>query len=62
MTQTLKARVRRIEGNRPAERDRITSIKRTVVEPSPDGPRETGEVWTTHLQQDGRFGERARES
>ena len=56
MPNELKRRVDRLEKVNP-ERDEIDCIRVLFVEPSPDGPRYTGEGMEIHRQPDGTFGD-----
>lgn len=56
MANELKRRVDRLEKVSP-ERDEIDCIRVLFVEPSPDGPRYTGEGMEKHRQPDGTFGD-----
>ena len=56
MANELKRRVDRLDKVRPA-RDEIDCIQVQFVEPSPDGPRYTGQVLEKHRQPDGTFGQ-----
>ena len=55
MANELKRRVDRLEKVSP-ERDEIDCIRVQFVEPSPEGPRYTGECMEMHRQPDGTFG------
>ena len=44
MASETRRRLDRLERTQPGEQDTVTEIRRILVEPSPDGPRETGEV------------------
>ena len=56
MANELKRRVGRLEKISP-ERDEIDCIRVQFVEPSPNGPRYTGEGMEKHRQPDGTFGD-----
>lgn len=52
---SMKARIKKIEGVGGSPANSITRIERVVVEPSPTGPRPTGEVYVMQRQPDGTF-------
>ena len=63
MANETRRRLERLEKTNPAGVDEVTEIRRVMIEPSADGPRESGDVWVVRRQPDGTFPtERERES
>ena len=55
MANELKRRVAQLEKSRPEGPEEIDEIRLEFVEPSPDGPRVTGEAYVKRRQPDGTF-------